>query len=422
MSVDYQMTRLESGVRVATATMSAAQSVTVGVWIDAGGRNEPARLCGASHFIEHMLFKGTRKRSALHISRSIEEVGGSINAFTSEDHVCYYAQAAMRYTSRLVEVLMDMLLDSQFPAQEVERERTVICDEIAMINDQPSQRVQELLSAGIWPGHPLGRPLTGTEATVGRMSRADLMAFRDRLYRAESIVLTAAGPIAHDEFVRMAGETGRAVPRGRASAPTKWTGARARDRGPQTFVFRQECEQTHVALGFRTCGRHDPRRHALRLMSVILGENMSSRLFQVLRERRGYCYSISSALATFHEVGVLNIQAGLDARHLRSALALIYSELHKLRTKPVSKAELRRAKDYLFGQTEITMETSPSQMFWCGESVLGYGIVKHPEEVWRDVEAVSPEAVVAAAHDFLNPSALTLAVITPEDQRVVLER
>jgi predicted Zn-dependent peptidase len=354
MSVRYRLTKLPSGVRVATAEMPGAGSASVGVWVDAGGRSEPARLCGVSHFIEHMLFKGTARRSPVMISRAIEEVGGAINAFTSEDHVCYYAQAAARHLSRVVDVLMDMLTGPKFAEDEIERERAVICDEIAMSNDQPAQRVQELLSAGVWPGHPLGRPLTGTPQTVSHMKRGALIDFYSKHYRAKSIILVAAGRVDHDAFVHLVSGHAARISEGKAPPPVRWRGARANERGPRRFVFRQDCEQTHVAIGFRACGRHDPRRHALRLVSVLLGENMSSRLFQVLRERRGYCYSISTGLATFAEAGLLTIQAGLDARNFRSTLALIYAELHKLRTKSVPAAELRRSKEYLFGQTEIT--------------------------------------------------------------------
>ncbi len=421
MSVRYHFTMLPNGVRVATADMPGAQSASVGVWVDVGGRNEPARLCGVSHFIEHMLFKGTGRRSPFMISRAIEEVGGAINAFTSEDHVCYYAQASARHLSRVVDVLMDMLTESKFAEEEIERERAVICDEIAMLNDQPAQRVLELLSAGVWPGHPLGRPITGTPQTVSRMKRDDLLEFYSKNYRAKSIILAAAGRVDHKAFVDLVSGPATRIQRGKATPPVRWNGARANERGPRSFVFRQDCEQTHVAIGFRTCGRHGPRRHALRLLSVLLGENMSSRLFQVLRERRGYCYSISTGLATFDEAGLFTIQAGLDARNFRSTLALIYGELHKLRTKAVPAAELRRAKEYLFGQTEITLETSPSQMFWCGESLLGYGRIHAPEEVRREFEKVSPADIMGVAHDFLNPSSLTLAAITPEDERVVLE-
>ncbi len=415
MTINSRTSRLANGVRVATATLPWASSVVVGVWVDSGGRNESAQRTGASHFVEHMLFKGTRRRTPRRIAVDVEEVGGHLNAFTSEDHTCYHAQAAARHVPRLADVLLDMALNARFPAAEVEHERAVICEEIAEVNDQPAQRVEEMLSAGMWPGHPLGRPLTGTHASVQAMSRAALVDHFRRNYRARSIVLTAAGQIEHEDFMQTVQTAALRFREGRAPAPRPWKGLAGGERGPQTFVLRQDCEQTHLAIGFRVPGRHDSARFALRLLSVMLGENMSSRLFQSLREQRGYCYSVSSSLATFSDAGAFVIEAGLDGAHLRRALALIYREVHRLQSRPVSAAELRRAREYLFGHTEIVLEAAPSQMFWCGESLLGYGRIQDPAAVWEDYQRVTPGEVMDAAQQFLCPSARTAAIITPED-------
>jgi predicted Zn-dependent peptidase len=413
-ALDIVTRQLPSGLRVAAAHLPSAQSVSVGFWSSVGSRHEPAPMSGAAHFIEHMLFKGTKRRSSRQISEAIEGVGGYLNAFTSEDHTCYYARAPREYFNRLGSVLSDMVLDSVFESEEVEREREVIRDEILMYRDQPSQHVHELLSAALWPGHPLGRPVTGTLDTVGGMKRRDLISFYRENYPPSSMLLTVAGPVQAGEVFQLAHslesrwKTRTTTPRAR-----RWRG----NRVPSRVFKAQETEQSHAAVGYRMFGRTDPRRYAFRLASVILGENMSSRLFQELRERRGLCYSVHTGTLLFAETGVFTIELGLDPANLPKAFALIRKQLDRFLEKGPSAGELRRAKDYVAGQIRMGLETPGGVMNWVGESIVSFGSVLDAEGVIRQIRAATVEDVMEASRAVLAELPPAVAVIGPAQAR-----
>lgn len=408
----FRLTRLPSGVRVATHTMPGALSTSVGIWLPAGARHEPARLGGAFHFLEHMLFKGTAKRNAFRISCEIEEAGGQLNAFTGEDHMCIYAQAAARHLPKMLDVLCDMLRGSVFPPKEVERERGVIREEIQMVADQPAQRVEELLAAAMFNGHPLGRPITGTLETVDAITRADLAAIHRRLAFGPGIVVSAAGAATHEELTALAREKlGSARPAGRGFPFKRWDG-----RKPGCEPVRLEegsAEQTHLALGFHGYGRHDPRRFALRLLSVILGETMSSRLFQKLRERRGLCYSVNSAASSLHETGSLVLDAAAEPGRAVICLRLMLDELRSVAERGPSAREFDRAREYALGQIDMHLEGPHSFMTWLGESVLAYNRVIDPEETRERIRAVTREDVRACAAEMARPENRALGVFGP---------
>ena len=412
-SPGYEVTELPNGVQVASVTMPHLRGVTVGIWAAVGGRHERARECGAAHFLEHLLFKGTSQRSARELTLAVEGVGGYLNAYTTEDHTCYYAKAAAVHFPRLSEVLLEMYMDSQCPELEVERERDVILEEILSCRDVPSQWAEELLSEALWPGHPLGRPLTGTPKSIEKLSRRTLMDFRDRHYTGRNTIWTVAGPIAHGEVLEcVAGRLG-ALKAGRVVVE-KRVSARVRQG---VRVEKAESGQAHVAVGFHAVGRRSPRRYALRLLSVILGENMSSRLFQSLRETHGFCYSVQSSTVLLRETGALSIFADLDSKKLGKALTVIGQELRKLREKTVSKAELRRARDYLIGQTQVSMDSATQQISWMAESLMAQGRVVSLSEVERGIESVTVEELRAVAAFCFRPGRMGAAMVGPEEDR-----
>ncbi len=393
--------------------MPEALSVCVGVWIPAGARHEPDRLAGGFHFLEHMLFKGTRRRSAFQISAAIEECGGYINAFTAEDHTCIYAQASTRHLPRLVAILADMLRDATLPVREVERERGVIREEILMVLDQPAQRVEELLAEVLYPGHPLGRPITGTLESVDRLTREDLLNLYTRTYAGPGIVLTAAGDVAHERFLELVTET---LPQSRSSQRPlpmrKWS---TNDFPPPEAIRVEEgrSEQTHLAIGFHTVGRLSPDRFALRLLSVSLGETMSSRLFQKLRERRGLCYSINSSVNSLSETGALVFDAAMEGTRVESAVQLMLAELESVAEKGLSRRELERAREYTLGQLDLHLESPYNFMTWLGESLVGYGCVILPEETRLQIRRVTGEEVQRVAQECLQPGRRALALCGP---------
>ncbi len=414
----YRLTTLRNGVRVASIEMPHMRSVSVGIWAAIGGRHEPKALCGISHFTEHLLFKGTQRRSAREITASVEGVGGYLNAFTTEDHTCYYAKAEASHLPRLCDVLGDMYLHSRFAPAEIEREREVIREEIHMVHDNPSQHVEELLSAALWPDHPLGRPLTGTAESIGTLERGAFLDFTRKNYTGATTLVTVAGRATHDGVLARIAPLLETLPPGRA--PRYLRPRPLAGREPGIAAVRQEIEQTHLALGFHAFGLHDERRYALKLLSVILGENMSSRLFQKLRERRGLCYSVQSGVVSLEDTGALTVFAALDPANLEKALKMILRELEGLRERPPGRRELRKAQDYTIGQTLMGLESTTNQIIWMGESLLGYGKVIDPEEAERRLLAVTPEEVQALAALCLEPGRLAVAVAgeVPETAKI----
>lgn len=406
----HHLTTLKNGVRIASVEMPYMQSASIGLWAGVGARNEPAALNGISHFIEHLMFKGTSKRTAKQITESVEGIGGYLNAFTTEDHTCYYAKAGARHLPVLCDVLADMVLNSQFLPEEIERERGVIREEIMMYRDQPAQHVQELLSETMWPKHPLGRPLTGTIRSISSLNRVHFLKFMQDHYNGRSLMATVAGRVSHEEAVSLLEP---ALGKIKPGVLPRYARARA-DTGPVKFTLAsQETEQTHLAMGFYSFGRTDERRFALKLLSVILGENMSSRLFQKLREQHGYCYSVQTGMTTLSDVGLINISAGLDATKLQKALRAIFCELEIIREKKPGLQEVRRAKDYAVGQMLMGLESTTNQMMWMGESILGYRKVLGPAQIESKMMAVTPEEIRAVASHCLDRSRLGVSVIGP---------
>jgi predicted Zn-dependent peptidase len=407
----YRVTRLHNGLTLATAEMPHMVGVSVGLWVGVGSRYEPAHLNGVCHFIEHLLFKGTRKRTAKEISQAVEGVGGYLNACTSEETTCFHARAGRDRFDEVLDVLMDMLLESRFVPGEISKEREVIKEEMAMYLDEPQHQVQELLNAILWPEEPLGRPITGTAATLDAMRRTHLVNYLQSHYVAGSTLIVAAGNIKHRNAFQAVKPYVRRFPaRDRVVAST----VSVKQREPQLTLFHKKVEQTQLALGIRTCSRHDERRYPLRLLNTILGENMSSRLFQAVREDRGLAYSIYSTPSFFEDTGDLVISAGLDTDNLPKVLRLIVQELRRLAQSKPSPAEVRRARDYVNGQIELGRESTDNQMNWVGEQLLGYGCILRPEQIQKRLTTVTGAQIQAVAQEFFRPERLNLALVTPD--------
>lgn len=406
----YRVTYLDNGLTVATAAMNHMASISLGFWVGVGGRYEPAELCGVSHFIEHLLFKGTRKRSAKQISQDVEGLGGDLNAFTSEENTCFFSKARHDRFDELLNVMMDMYLNSRFDRAEIDKEREVIKEELAMYLDQPQQRVQEILNEILWPDHPLGRSLTGSVQTLEAMQRAQILGFQKTHYVAGNTLIALAGHLQHEAVVKAIAPFTRYCSRGRQAAfvpaPTDQQAARVR-------LLTKATEQTQLALGIRTCSRHDSRRFALRLLNTVLGENMSSRLFQVVREDRGLAYSIGSCLGFFDDAGILTISAGLDTEKLPATLKLILRELTRLTDTLLTRGELRRARDYLFGQIDLGLESTTNQMMWIGEQILGYRKIIPAARIKERLGQVTVSEIRAVAREYFRPERLSLALVSP---------
>jgi predicted Zn-dependent peptidase len=404
----YRVSTLSNGVQVATAWMPHLRGVCAGMWAAVGGRHERPEECGLAHFLEHLLFKGTSAHTARELTMAVEGVGGYFNAFTTEDHTCYYAKADAAHFERLGEVLVEMYLDAQFPENELEREREVIREEILSLSDSPAQWAEDLLSSCLWPEHPLGNPLTGTIESVSRLRRSHLLAFRKRHYTGRNTIFTVAGPVPHEEVLSLVRTPLEKLPRGRPSQLRP-----ARDLRTGVRVAEEDTGQAHLALGFRACSRTDPRRFALKLGSVLLGENMSSRLFQNLRERNGFCYAVQSSTVALEETGALCIYTDLDVSKLERALKAIRREAAALCVRPPSRPEMRRAQQYCIGQNRIALDSATQQNCWMAESLMAFGRVVEVDEVEQALLAVTGAQVQSAVSGWLNFKDAAAALVGP---------
>jgi predicted Zn-dependent peptidase len=391
--------------------MASSQTVAVGIWCAVGGRHESARIGGISHFLEHLLFKGTKKRSARRISEEVEGVGGDLNAYTAEERTCYYAAASSDHLARVTEVLSDMYCNARIDPREVERERGVIVEEIEMIRDEPAQHVQELLTAETWRGNSLSRPITGTKKSLAAISRKDLMTHLRGNYHAGRSIVTAAGAVEHVEFVKLITRFLGKLPSGSSASTASPVSLPPRQGSPRIVIESRENQQTQLALSFRGFGSHDSKRYAVNLLHVLLGGNMSSRLFQELRERRGLCYSISTALSTHSDCGAFEVALGLDGKNVLKALKLILAECRRVAEKGPSVAELRRACDYSIGTSRMALERAATQNYRLGTSLLTYGNLVTPESFYDRLAKVTTSEIRAVARKVFQNRTLCLAMV-----------
>lgn len=404
---DVFLSTLPSGLRVASRGIPGLDSVAVGIWSNVGSRSEPARLHGAAHFLEHLVFKGTPTRNARQISAEVEGVGGYLNAVTSEESTCYYARARGSQMPVLVDVLADIYKNAVLDPAEMERERGVIREEILMYEEQPAVVAHERLTLSLWPGDPLGRSITGTVQSISKITRGDLLKFRKQNYGARNTWIVAAGNVDHGEFVK-------AIER----CFKDWQGSKhAAKLSPKpfkpavNFFESTNHDQVQLAIGFRALHRSHPRRHALRVLNVILGENMSSRLFNSLRELRGWAYSIGSHVQLFRGAGALIIQAGVQADKWLNSAEVIMRECARLCKRRVSQGELKRAQTYAIGSTWLGLESASDVMFWIGESLLSYGRIVDPRETEQKISEVTAEELQDLCHDiFLKSPRSTVAI------------
>jgi predicted Zn-dependent peptidase len=388
--------------------MPASQTVAVGIWAAVGSRHESARIGGISHFLEHLLFKGTKRRSARRISEEVEGVGGDLNAYTTEERTCYYAAASSEHLGRVTDVLCDMYRNSRLDAGEIERERGVIVEEIEMIRDEPAQHVQELLTAETWKGSSLARPITGTKKSLGSITRGDIKDHLASHYHAGSTILTAAGAVDHEEVMEFAKSFLGKLPIGPSTRRLTPPG---RQSSPRIVIEERESQQTQLALSFRGVGAKDPCRYAVSLLHVLLGGNMSSRLFQELREKRGLCYSVSTSLSTHSDCGAFEVALGLDGGNVTKALGIILRECERITAKGPSTAELKRACDYSVGTSRMALERAATQNYRLGTSLLTYGKIVPPDQVYDRLAKVTPEEIRKVASQVLNRRTLCLGMV-----------
>jgi predicted Zn-dependent peptidase len=384
--------------------------VTAGFWVAVGSRDEEARLAGASHFLEHLLFKGTDRRSARDIAEAVDAVGGDINAFTTKEYTAFYVRLLADSTKLGIEILSDIMWSPALRPDEVEAERQVILEEILMNGDEPADHVHEVFFEALFPGHPLGREVLGEESTVTAMTRDEIGAFFGHHYRPANIVMAAAGRLDHDEVVAMV-EEGFAGPEGGQLPPRVAPSAPSRP----VVVVNRPTEQAHIVVGTTALDRSHQDRYALSVLNHVLGGGMSSRLFQSIREERGLAYSVYSYRSGFEGAGALAVYAGTAPARAPEVLGLISAELDAMAASGITAHELEMAKGHLAGTLALSMEDSATRMSRLGRSQIVHGHVVEVDELLARIEAVTADDVARLAEE-VGGAQRVLAVVGPFDE------
>jgi predicted Zn-dependent peptidase len=393
-----EKTTLSNGVRILSQKMPHVQSVSMGVWVSIGSRDESDAENGLSHFIEHMIFKGTQKRSAFEIAKAFDAIGGYTNAFTSMENTCYHAKVMANHLETMSEILTDIFLNSLFDEAEIEKERPVIFQEIGMMEDAPDEYVHQLAARSFWGDDPLGRSILGTRDNILKFDSKNIRSFFERLYQPNRIVVTAVGDIEHDHLVDLARPAFEAVKSGN---PIPGRGV------PQGHfhvgIHPKDLEQVHICLNAQGLSTTDPRRYVSSLMNTILGGNMSSRLFQQIREQRGLAYSVYSYVSSFVDSGMFGAYAGVDPVHAFETVDLILNTLQGLKDSPVSEEELQHAKEFSKGNLLMASESNENQMARLAQGEFHFGRYTPLQEILDGIDRVTPADIrVLAAEIFVN--------------------
>ncbi len=410
MAQGIRKTTLDNGIRVITRKMPHARSVAMGVWVNAGARDEAPQENGLSHLIEHMIFKGTQRRTAYDIAKEFDAIGGHSNAFTSLETTCYHAKVLDTHLPSMVDILSDIFLNSAFDPQEIERERPVILQEIGMVEDSPEECLHMLAGANFWQNHPLGRSVLGTRDNIMGFDAPTIRRFFKRLYQPERIIITAAGHLDHDAFLDLV-------------APP-FVSVRQQDRLPRRVapqatpgisVHCRQLEQQHLSLICPGVAITDEQRYAFFLLNALVGGNMSSSLFQEIREQRGLAYSVYSYVSSYADSGMFGVYAGVDSRDAETTVALILEQLNRYRDTPVPDDKLRGAKEYTKGGVLLSVESNDNQMVRLAQNEINFGEQVPLEQVIEHIESVTADDIRQLAEKLFQPGQMALTTLGPLD-------
>ena len=412
MPVAWEIGELKGGLKVVTTPVPTSESVSVNVFVGAGSRGESDTNMGIAHFLEHMVFKGTEARpTAIDIAEAIEGAGGTLNAYTSKELTCYWNHVPFDELDRAMDVLADMLRNSVLDPEEIDRERSVVQQEIKRAHDQPGSYVGELLSQAMFGDHQLGRPIAGTEESVGGVQRSDFDDWIASWYGAPKTVLSVAGNTTHERVMDLANQyfaNGRS-PETPAVRPLS-------DDTPVTQVITdaRPISQANVAIGLPALARDDPDRYILMILNAVLGRGMSSRLFKEVRERRGLAYSVGSSVSRYADTGTLGVSAGVSPEKVTEAIPVIMQELEKLAQEPVGADELKKATDYTVGSFRLSLESTMALGQRAGESLLTMGEIEPIEDVVAKLRAVTADEVMRVGQRVVRRERAAIALVGPE--------
>ncbi|HIJ54813.1 MAG TPA: insulinase family protein [Deltaproteobacteria bacterium] len=410
-------TTLNNGIRILTKKMPHARSVVMGVWVNVGARDEADSENGISHFIEHMIFKGTKKRTGYQIAKEFDAIGGLTNAYTSMEHTCYHAKVLDTHLPIMVDILSDIFLNSQFQERDVQTERPVILQEIGMVEDAPDEFIHLLAGNGLWGDNPLGRSILGTRENILTFNANKIREFFHRLYIPDRIVISAAGNLEHQQMVDLIGPAFEAA---------LWGDRFPQRSTPETRslvgLHHRELEQVHICMATRGMSITDPRRYACSLMNTILGGNMSSRLFQEIREKRGLAYAVYSFISSHIDTGMFGIYAGVGPEKTHECIELILKELRRLKTTGVESSELHGAKEYTKGNLLLASESVDNQMARLAQNEIHMGRYVPLKEIVDNIESVKAEDIMELAQTLFLDGQLVLTMLGPVSDKASYEK
>ena len=412
MTEGYRKSVLPNGIRILTERMPHVRSVAVGVWVETGSRHEPEARGGVSHLIEHLVFKGTATRTAQDIARTMDSVGGQMDAFTTKENTCFYVQVLDEHLPLAVDLLTDILLHPLFDAEELEREKSVVLQEIRMVEDTPDDVIHDLFAAQVWSDHPLGRPILGTRELVTGFGRDGIAEHFGEEYVPPQIIIAVAGNVTHEQVVELFGRGFNGFTRG--ARPR--TGSTPRLH-PGVNIVHKPLEQVHLVMGFPGLRHAAPERYAMFLLNDVIGGSMSSRLFQEIRERQGLVYSIHTGAQAYADTGVLYVQAATDAQNFSKVLKSVLKELRDLKKDGITADELKRAKDHLKGSLMLSLESTSSRMNRLAKHEMHLGAFLTMDAMLASIDGVKHEEVQALVTEVIDEDRLALTTLGPLDRR-----
>ncbi len=404
----YRKDTLENGIRVVSETLPKSRSVSIGVWVKVGSRHEPPELGGVSHFIEHMFFKGTARRSAKDIAIEMDSLGGEMNAFTSQETTTFYAKVVDEHLPVVIDILADILLGSRFDPADMEKERKVILEEIKSVEDTPDDYIHELFTSTVWPDNSLGRPILGIPETIKTLSHQSIISYIERYYLPREIVISVAGNFEHSRLIELLNASFGKLSR---------TGVPKKDVTPDftraTVVKKKQLEQVQICLGCKGLKYAHDDRFVLMALNTVLGNSMSSRLFQEIREQNALAYSIYSYVTSYRDTGLLTIYAGTDPSNALEVVRLVTRELKKIKDEGITQAEGLRVKNQIKGSLVLSLESSNSHMSRLARQEMYFGKYHSMDDIIRSVETVALDQVQQLAQQLFTSENLSLTILGP---------
>lgn len=411
----FTKTKLKNGLKIITAPIKETKAVTVLFLVGTGSRYEDKKYNGISHFLEHMFFKGTNKRpSTLDISQELDSVGASYNAFTSEEETGFYVRVSSDHFSMALDILVDMLFNSKFDSEEIEREKGVILEEINMYQDVPQRYIFDLTKKLFYGDSPLGRSTAGEKDIVKKFNREDFIKYRETHYNPENMTIVVAGSKNHVDWVKEIKKYLNEYPK---KIENKYVKTYAKQSSPKILLHPKKTDQAHLTIGFPTFARTDKRRPILKIINNILGETMSSRLFTQVRERRGLAYYIGTDIWDFRDTGAILSYAGVDLKRVDQAVRVILEEFKKIKSEKITKTELERAKENLKGRMYLELEDSMSVASFLGEQELFWDKIERPDKIIKDIFKVTQDEVFNLSRELFTTNKINFTMISPLDDK-----